>query len=294
MKKSILFCGLATMMAVATTSCGNTSSDAATTPFEDSLATYIGTANGGRLTNELNNVPLEQRSKIDKADVIKGIETVLLADTAKQGFQAGLNIGMQLNGYITYLSRANNIDRKEVIEAFKKAFMNDSFPNSNEVDAIMRTLTEKAEENIRLKEQADKENSPEAIQNMKTGEAYINRLKQEDASIKTTDSGLSYKAVAEGEGENIKDGDEVLVNYVFKLIDGKILQETGDKPARLSVNGVIPGFAEGLKMMKKGSKYTLYVPGKIGYGVNGIPQLGVGPNTMLIYDVEVVEINPKK
>ena len=294
MKKSILFCGLTAMMTVATTSCGNTSSDVATTPFEDSLATYIGTANGGRLTNELNNVPLEQRSKIDKADVIKGIETVLLADTAKQGFQAGLNIGMQLNGYITYLSRANNIDRKEVIDAFKKAFMNDSFPNSNEVDAIMRTLTEKAEENIRLKEQADKENSPEAIQNMKTGEAYINRLKQEDASIKTTDSGLSYKAVAEGEGENIKDGDEVLVNYVFKLIDGKILQETGDKPARLSVNGVIPGFAEGLKMMKKGSKYTLYIPGKIGYGVNGIPQLGVGSNTMLIYDVEVVEINPKK
>lgn len=295
MKKSILLCGLTAIMAAVTTGCGNTSSsDASTSQFEDSLATYIGTANGARLGNELLNVPAEQRAKINKLDVMKGVETVLLADTAKQGFYAGLNIGLQLSGYINYLSEGNNIDRNEVLAAFKKAFMTDSFPNSAEVDATMRILTEKAEANKRAKEQAAKENSPEAIQNVKTGEAYINRMKQDDASIKTTGSGLSYKVIAEGEGETIKDGDEVLVNYVFKLIDDKVLQETGDKPARLAVNGVIPGFAEGLKMMKKGGKYTLYIPGKIGYGVDGIPQLGVGPNTMLIYDVEVVDINPKK
>lgn len=294
MKKSILFCGLAALLTGIATSCGNPANGGAAESFDDSLAIYIGSANGGRLNNELANVPEEQRMKINKEDVLRGIETVLLADTARQGFYAGINIGLQLNGYINYLAKGNDIDRKALIEGFKKAFMADSFPNINEVSATMRALTEKAEANVQAKIQEEKENSPEAIQNTKTGEAFINKLKKEDPAVQTTESGLCYKVLAEGEGEAITDTDAVLVNYVFKLIDGKILQETGDTPARLSVNGVIPGFAEGLKMMKKGSKYTLYIPGKIGYGVEGIPHLGVGPNTLLIYDVEVVEINPEK
>ncbi len=57
--------------------------------------------------------------------------------------------------------------------------------------------------------------------------------------------------------------------------------------------GVVPGFGEGLKMLKKGGKATLYIPGKLGYGVNGQPAAGIGPNQMLVFDVEIVDVNPQ-
>lgn len=294
MKKSILFCGLAALMAGVTTSCGNSASDTGTNDFEDSLAVYIGTVSGVGVNHEIDNLNEDQRARINKKDVIEGIKTVLLADTSNHGYFIGVHIGLQLNGNLDYLAKANKLDRQKIIAAFEKAFLADSVPNINEINAAGSGLVRRAEEKVLAKIKEDKANSPEAIQNRKTGEAFINNLKKEDASIKTTESGLSYKVIAEGEGETVKEGDVVLVKYVFKLIDGKIAQESGDNPTRLSVAQVIPGFAEGLKMMKKGSKYNLYIPGEIGYGVDGIPQLGVGPNTTLIYEVELIDINPDK
>ena len=47
-------------------------------------------------------------------------------------------------------------------------------------------------------------------------------------------------------------------------------------------------------MMNKGAKYVLYIPGDLAYGVNGMPQAGIGPNQMLIFDVEIADINPAK
>ena len=46
--------------------------------------------------------------------------------------------------------------------------------------------------------------------------------------------------------------------------------------------------------LAKGGKATLYIPGNLGYGVNGQPQAGIGPNEMLVFDVELIDINPAK
>ena len=53
---------------------------------------------------------------------------------------------------------------------------------------------------------------------------------------------------------------------------------------------VVPGFGEGLAMMKKGSHYVLMIPGELAYGVDGAPQAGIGPNATLVFDVEVTDI----
>ena len=102
-----------------------------------------------------------------------------------------------------------------------------------------------------------------------------------------------YKIEKEGEGEAIGDNTPLLVNYTGRFTDGKEFDSSKGNPARFMARGVVPGFGEGLKMLKKGGKATLYIPGKLGYGVNGQPAAGIGPNQMLVFDVEIVDVNPQ-
>lgn len=120
---------------------------------------------------------------------------------------------------------------------------------------------------------------------------FIRKLKASDPDIKTTASGLSYKIIYRGENPLIEDNSIVKVNYVGKLVDGTVFDQNPDgDTATFSPNGVIPGFSEGLKMLGKGGKAVFYIPGKLAYGSEGVPQAGIGPNAMLIFDVEIIDI----
>jgi FKBP-type peptidyl-prolyl cis-trans isomerase len=59
------------------------------------------------------------------------------------------------------------------------------------------------------------------------------------------------------------------------------------------MQGVVPGFREGLMLLGKGGKATLYIPASLAYGANGVPQAGIGPNATLIFEVELIDINPQ-
>ena len=61
---------------------------------------------------------------------------------------------------------------------------------------------------------------------------------------------------------------------------------------QFALGGVIPGFSEGLAMMRKGAKYTLYIPGELGYGPAGAGPK-IGPNQTLVFDVELLDIAGK-
>ena len=108
--------------------------------------------------------------------------------------------------------------------------------------------------------------------------------------VNTTASGLQYEVVKEGDGPMPAAADRVVVHYTGRLIDGTVFDSSED--ARLSPAGVVPGFGEGLEMLGKGGKATLYIPGKLAYGVDGAPRAGIGPNAMLIFDIEVLDVNP--
>ncbi|MBP3638966.1 MAG: FKBP-type peptidyl-prolyl cis-trans isomerase, partial [Muribaculaceae bacterium] len=84
--------------------------------------------------------------------------------------------------------------------------------------------------------------------------------------------------------------DVAQIKYTGRLVDGTVFDSSDD--ARLSPAGVVPGFAEGLQMLGKGGKATFYIPGDLAYGVDGAPRAGIGPNAMLIFDVEVLDVNP--
>ena len=128
-------------------------------------------------------------------------------------------------------------------------------------------------------------------ENLAAGTKWLteNKTKQ---GVLTTASGLQYKIISDGTGESPKPGDEVQVKYTGRLIDGTVFDSTdkrGGEPARFKVGQVIPGWTEALQLMKKGSKWELYIPSNLAYGeraTGAIPQ-----NSALIFEVELVDFS---
>lgn len=108
--------------------------------------------------------------------------------------------------------------------------------------------------------------------------------------VKTTASGLQYEVIKEGNGPKPGINDVFVANYRGTLIDGTEFDASKDgQPLIMGVNQVIPGWIEGLQLMPKGSKYKLYIPYQLGYGMQGNPPSIPGGAT-LVFDLELVDI----
>ncbi|MEW9150596.1 FKBP-type peptidyl-prolyl cis-trans isomerase [Acinetobacter indicus] len=106
------------------------------------------------------------------------------------------------------------------------------------------------------------------------------------AGVQTTASGLQYKITQQGNGKQPTASSVVKVHYTGKLVDGKVFDSSVERgePIEFPLNQVIPGWTEGLQLMKEGSKATLYIPSQLGYGEQGVPGM-IPPNSTLIFDV---------
>ena len=110
--------------------------------------------------------------------------------------------------------------------------------------------------------------------------------------VTTTQSGLQFQAIKEGTGPSPTTSDIVLVHYKGKLEDGTVFDSTeGKQPVPFPVTGVIPGFTEGLQMMKKGGTYRLRIPPQLAYGEKGAG--GVIPgNATLDFEIQLIDLAP--
>ncbi len=134
-------------------------------------------------------------------------------------------------------------------------------------------------------------------ENLAKGEKFLSENAKKEG-VKTTASGLQYKVIKEGKGAKPVATDKVKVHYEGRLIGGKVFDSSikGGIPAEFPVNRVIPGWTEALQLMTVGSKYELYIPAKLAYGMRGAGN-DIGPNETLIFTVELLDIvkpAPKK
>ena len=112
------------------------------------------------------------------------------------------------------------------------------------------------------------------------------------SEIKTTASGLKYQVLKQGNGTaSPKATDTVKVHYQGTLLDGTIFDSSIQRgePISFPLNGVIPGWTEGLQLMKVGDRFKFIIPPNLAYGPNS-PSPAIPPNSTLVFEVELLAI----
>jgi len=131
-----------------------------------------------------------------------------------------------------------------------------------------------------------------SVKNKNAGEAFFAyNLKKE--GVVTLPSGLQYKILKQGDGKKPTLDEHVVCNYRGTLLDGTEFDSSykRNQPAAMPVKGLIKGWTEALQLMPVGSKWQLFIPPQLAYGEKIVG--GIGPNAMLIFEVELISIQDK-
>lgn len=157
-------------------------------------------------------------------------------------------------------------------------------------DSAMGSLMKSFQKEVMAEQKKRQQN--EAETNKKKADEFLAENKEKE-DVQTTGSGLQYKILEEGSGPSPTSNDTVQVHYEGTLIDGTVFDSSYDRgePVEFPVDGVIKGWTEALQMMKAGAKWKLFIPPELGYGERGTPG-PIGPNDVLIFEVELLEVNP--
>jgi FKBP-type peptidyl-prolyl cis-trans isomerase len=204
----------------------------------------------------------------------------LKTDKDKASYMVGMTFGKQLAEI-----------KDEVDLALIQKGLNDSFTGGKTL--LTEEEAQKVSNDFRTQLQAKMQEKQKAAgaENQKKADEFLAKNKTQPG-VKTTASGMQYLAIKEGTGPKPKANDQVKVHYTGTLINGTKFDSSVDRgqPATFPLNGVIPGWTEALQLMSVGSKYKLFIPGKLAYGEGGQPAGGIGPNELLIFEVELLEI----
>jgi FKBP-type peptidyl-prolyl cis-trans isomerase FklB len=131
----------------------------------------------------------------------------------------------------------------------------------------------------------------EEAKSKKEGEEFLAANKAKEGVV-TLPSGLQYKIESAGNGPKPAASDTVVCNYRGMLVDGTEFDNSYKRgqPATFPVSRVIRGWTEALQLMPVGSKWRLFIPSDLAYGERGEPRAGIGPNSTLIFEVELLSI----
>ena len=201
----------------------------------------------------------------------------------------------------TFEQKFSYVIGREIGQSFQEA------PAKIDIDLFVRGIQDAmskrpspiaAEEEQKIKEEFSQRMQAEQTKraaeagekNRKEEEAFLAKNKAEPG-VKTTASGLQYKVLQDGVGAAIKASDRVKVHYKGTLVNGTEFDSSysRNQPAVFELNGVIPGWTEGLQLMRVGGKYRLWVPASLAYGARGAGRM-IGPNTLLVFDIEPLEV----
>lgn len=144
---------------------------------------------------------------------------------------------------------------------------------------------------MKLQAEKQKKEMEQGEKNKEIGAAYLAENGKRTGVV-TTASGLQYEVITLGTGPKPTAEDQVKVHYVGTLIDGTEFDSSikRGQPATFGVGQVISGWVEGLQLMPTGSKYKFHIPSDLAYGPGGAPGGKIPPNSVLVFEVELLEI----
>jgi len=204
----------------------------------------------------------------------------------KASYAIGQNIGKNVGGGLK--QEGVEVDAASLARGFKDAIAGAKpLLTDEEAKAVLTAFTAE----IHAKQMAKLE--AEGAPNKKAGDEFLAANKTKDGIV-TLPSGLQYKILKEGAGPKPTAADTVTCNYSGTSIDGKEFDSSYKRgePARFPVGQVIKGWSEALQLMPVGSKWQLFVPPDLAYGLPGKAPV-IGPNSTLVFEVELLSIAPK-
>ena len=206
-------------------------------------------------------------------------KTELKTKSEKMSYALGANIGASLK------PAAAEIDYAAFIQGVK-----DTLESRTPLLTAAEIKRFRREFNTLLRAKSNEKSKKIGEKNMKEGEAFLAKNKKKEG-VTTTTSGLQYEVMKQGSGAKPQKTDRVKVHYAGTLIDGTEFDSSYKRgtPATFAVTGVIKGWTEVLQLMNVGSKYRVFIPSNLAYGMRGSPPK-IGPNATLIFEVELLEI----
>lgn len=203
---------------------------------------------------------------------------------------ASLSTTEQKASYAIGVDLANNLQNQGIeiqVDSFLLG-LEDSL-KKNELKLTNEQMAESLDAfraSLEAKQQAEKQALAE--QNKKEGDAFLTKNKLKPG-IKSLDSGLQYRIIEEGKGAHPNEEDTIIAHYKGTLLDGTEFDSSYKRnaPIEFKMDNVILGWQEALKLMKPGSKWEIFVPSELGYGLRGAGNV-IGPNQTLIFEIHFI------
>jgi FKBP-type peptidyl-prolyl cis-trans isomerase len=228
----------------------------------------------------------------DKADTVKtdktaeagSVDTLKIKGLANEKEQVSYMIGLDLAKSLEPVK--DEIDIDTLSKAIKTRLAGgESLMTDEQAAQVAEAFGQ------RLQAKRAAEMTAAAEKNKAEGEAFL-AANAANPDVKTTASGLQYQVLTEGSGPKPAADDVVRVHYKGTLLDGETFDSSHDRgePAVFSLQQVVPGWTEGIALMPVGSTYRFWIPSELGYGETGTPGGPIGPNAVLVFEVELLDI----
>ena len=237
-----------------------------------------------------NDPAFTSQFKVDLKDMDKimteYLENKSAVNVNSVSYLLGVNMGSMIKGWGA-ADNLNELNMAEVSKGMKDFFAAKGQPDPNDpaftsqfkidLKHMDRIMTEYLEKRSTYKNAVNKHKEKEFLAS-----------NAKNAKVTTAESGLQYTIHETGAEYKVQPADTVVVNYKGKLIDGT--EFDAGEGLRFAANQVIKGWTEGLGLIGKGGKITLYIPSDLGYGDRALP--AIPACSTLIFDVEVVDVRP--
>lgn len=210
---------------------------------------------------------------------------VLETELDKQSYGLGASIGLYMQRNLEQHSELGlELDKSLILKGFTESIDGKSQLEQEEIQSLLMALDQQ------MKAKQQEQIAKKAEDAKAEGENYLAENAKREG-VMTTESGIQYEIITEGEGEKPAATDTVKVHYTGTFLNGEKFDSSVDRgePSVFPLNRVIRGWTEGVQLMSVGSKYKFTIPSDLAYGPMGNPPRIPG-NSVLNFEIELLEI----